>query len=185
MKRFYSYLWLNENRLPYYVGQGSGRRAFSRRTNRVVPIPKNKSLIAIFPMETKELAIESEKALIELFGRIDNGTGILRNVTDGGVGPLGHKCSAETIAKMSGKIPWNAGLKYKLPAGHSAAIAAATKRKWQDPEYKVKVGRKISATLTGKKLSPGQCRAISESHRGKPWTEARRKAQEMRHVPQT
>ena len=38
-------------------------------------------------------AFESEIALIELFGRKDNGTGCLRNLTNGGEGVAGHRHS--------------------------------------------------------------------------------------------
>lgn len=81
---FYSYLYLRKNGTPYYVGKGCGERAFSR--NRIFLPPKDRSRIVIFPMESEKLAFESEKALIELFGRKDLGTGILRNLTNGGEG---------------------------------------------------------------------------------------------------
>lgn len=184
MSKFYSYLWMTKNGLPYYAGQGTGRRAFTRRTNRTVTRPSEKNLIVIFPMATQELALESEKALIALFGRKDNETGILENQTDGGEGKAGHKWSTNTREKMKRRIPWNKGKTYKLPASWAAAVAEATARRWKDPEFKNKVASQISAALTGKKLSAEHRAAIGKCRKGKPWTEARRKAQKKEYVAQ-
>lgn len=99
---FYSYLWLREDGTPYYAGKGTGRRAFMRFGHRCHP-PKDKSNILIFPMLTSAEAFESEVALIELFGRKDNGTGCLRNLTDGGENPPNHtgkKRTEATLQKM-------------------------------------------------------------------------------------
>jgi hypothetical protein len=88
MSVFYSYMWLRENETPYYVGKGKDDRAFISSSH-CVNRPKDKSRIIVFPMSSEELAFESEKAMIELFGRKDSGTGILRNLTDGGEGTSG------------------------------------------------------------------------------------------------
>jgi hypothetical protein len=98
---FYSYMWLRENQTPYYVGKGSGRRAFSRH-ERVNP-PKQRERIIIFPMASEQMAFESEMALIELFRRKIDG-GFLHNVTLGGDQPpsrKGIKTSDQTRQKMS------------------------------------------------------------------------------------
>jgi hypothetical protein len=57
-------------------------------------------------MESEVLAFESEKALIELFGRKDNNTGILRNLTDGGEGQSGlHEEGRKKISlALKGRI---------------------------------------------------------------------------------
>jgi NUMOD3 motif-containing protein len=99
---FYSYLWLREDTTPYYVGKGSGNRAFRRFGHRVRP-PKDRSRILIFPHATEAEAFESEMAFIKWFGRKDLGTGYLRNLTDGGENPpsaRGKKRSEETLQKM-------------------------------------------------------------------------------------
>ena len=108
---------------PWYVGKGLLGRA--RMKNRV-----SQEHMCVLPCETEQAAFECERFLIKLFGRIDLGTGCLRNRTDGGEGTLfgldrifssehraklgaahignrrarGAKRSAETRAKLSAAI---------------------------------------------------------------------------------
>ncbi|VVB52261.1 Uncharacterised protein [uncultured archaeon] len=107
---FYSYLWLREDGTPYYAGKGFGRRAFKSCGHRVYR-PREDSRIVVFPMDSEALAFESEIALIELFGRLDLGTGCLRNLTNGGDGTSGyrpteaHRRNVSLTHKLSGLRP--------------------------------------------------------------------------------
>jgi len=91
-KIFYVYLYLREKDSnhglkdsPYYVGKGHGKRAFGSHGN--IAIPKDKSRIEIICDElTEEAAFLLEMLLIHFYGRIDLGTGMLQNRTDGGDG---------------------------------------------------------------------------------------------------
>jgi hypothetical protein len=107
LQRFYVYAFLRSEDSeiapkysPYYIGKGSDRRAF-RDSTRVISKPKNKSYI-VFLQEglTEDQAFNLEKYCIALYGRIDLGTGILRNLTDGGEGASGARPSQETRAKL-------------------------------------------------------------------------------------
>lgn len=107
-RRFYVYLWLRHKnskhgpRLsPYYVGKGSGNRAFNPRQRRVKP-PKDRSYI-VFAQEglTEQEAFDLERYYITLYGRKDLGTGILNNFTNGGEGASGLKLSQEARHKIS------------------------------------------------------------------------------------
>jgi hypothetical protein len=80
---FYTYLWLREDGTPYYVGKGSSKRAFRKGCP-----PHDRVLIQPHPSEQDAFA--AEVFLIAYYGRIDIGTGILRNLTDGGDGTAGH-----------------------------------------------------------------------------------------------
>lgn len=86
---------------PYYIGKGIGPRAF-KNTSRRCPIPADRSYI-VFIQEglTEEEAFSLEQYCIALYGRIDLGTGILRNLTDGGDGSSGWRAPQETRNKMS------------------------------------------------------------------------------------
>ena len=87
---FYSYLWLRADGTPYYAGKGKGNRAHIRGSHRLRP-PDDNSRILIFPMASEADALESEIALIDLFGRKDLGTGCLRNFTTGKLGWIKRK----------------------------------------------------------------------------------------------
>ncbi len=77
---FYTYLYLRRDGTPYYVGKGKGRRVVQRH-HVAIPEPSH---IFIQYWANESDALEIEKWYIALFGRKDNGTGILRNLTDGG-----------------------------------------------------------------------------------------------------
>lgn len=147
---FYSYLWLRENGLPYYAGKGKRRRAFSL-THRVHP-PKDHSRILIFPMQSEEEAFESEIALIGLFGRIDNGTGCLHNLTDGGEGPAGaiHPISENTKIKISNTLK-----------GHP--VSEESRQRMRDAG----TGRRISDEVRKKMSISRQGRKLSEETKKK------------------
>tara|TARA_R110000868_G_scaffold299502_1_gene559819 strand:+ start:379 stop:1116 length:738 start_codon:yes stop_codon:yes gene_type:complete len=97
--RFYTYAYLREDRTPYYIGKGSGNRAY-KRTKKCIKPPKDKSRIIFLKQNlTEEEAFKHEKYMIDVFGRKDLGTGILYNKSDGGDGVSG--ISEETKIKMS------------------------------------------------------------------------------------
>lgn len=95
MNIYYVYMYLRTDGTPYYVGKGKERRAYEKHVS--VPVPRDKSRI-LFPhtnlSETDALCLEVE--MIALYGRKNNGTGILRNLTDGGEGISGYRHTDET-----------------------------------------------------------------------------------------
>jgi len=97
---YYTYAYLRENGTPYYIGKGSGNRAYNSR-DRAVRLPSDSSRILILKKNlTEEEAFRHECYMIYIFGRKNNNTGILRNSTDGGEGPSGYRHSEETIQKI-------------------------------------------------------------------------------------
>src|SRR5208282_4466390 len=98
MDHFYTYLWLREDGTPFYAGKGQRNRAWSKHS-RLHPPVSNRILIQEFPDEVSAFA--AEKFLIAFYGRIDLGTGCLRNLTDGGEGPAGAIPSQRTRMKLS------------------------------------------------------------------------------------
>ena len=90
---YYTYAYLREDGTPYYIGRGKGDRAFDV-THRIKVPPKDRVLFLKRNL-TYEEASEHEIYMIAVLGRKDLGTGILRNLTNGGEGRPGPKPQEE------------------------------------------------------------------------------------------
>lgn len=127
----------------YYVGKGTGKRAFDKGHG--VRLPKDKRRIVFVAENLNEAdAFQLEILLINLHGRIDLGTGILRNLTNGGDGSSGWVASDETRKKMSLVQTGRTG--YWL--GKTGDQNPHTGKKLSDATK-----AKLSLAHTGKKLS--------------------------------
>ena len=137
--KFYTYAWLREDGTPYYIGKGSGKRAYTgsgRKPNRQPP--KDKSRVLILKRNlTEEEAFKHEIYMIAILGRKDKGTGILWNFTDGGDGCRG--LTPEQLSKKSLK-GWS-GLS---PEQRTARILKVVER--MTPEQRREKALKVAAT---------------------------------------
>jgi hypothetical protein len=95
---YYTYAYLREDKTPYYIGKGKGNRIHKRH---MVPIPSEDRILFLKKNLTEEDAKKHEIYMINVLGRKNLGTGILRNLTGGGEGSSGRKLSKETIERMS------------------------------------------------------------------------------------
>jgi len=114
--KYYVYLYLRKDGSPYYVGKGVGDRWENPNHNCSVP-PRE---LVSFPVEgvSEDWALFMEMELIDRYGRLDDGTGVLENQTDGGENPPKPK---------------------KGQKNRAVARWAST-----TPEQRAEVGRKIS-----------------------------------------
>lgn len=104
---FYVYTYLREDGTPYYVGKGSGERAYKKWGKGIKPPKDDSRIIIVADNLEEEQAFKLERELIAEYGRKDLANGILHNKTDGGEGSSGHKVSGwkwseESKAKRRG-----------------------------------------------------------------------------------
>jgi hypothetical protein len=161
--RFYTYAYLREDRTPYYIGKGSGKRIFEKRKRCCRP-PKDKSRIIFLKQNiTEEEAFKHEIYMIAVFGRKDLGTGILHNRTDGGEGKSGWVASEETRRKMS-----ESGKVKIYSEEHRKKIGESNKRRIVSEETRRKMSERIRSEETRRKMSEsGKVKIFSEEHRRK------------------
>ena len=116
LNRFYTYAYLREDGTPYYVGKGTGRRLYKKGKGEVGK-PTDKSRIIFLKQNlTEQEALNHEIYMIAVLGRIDLGTGILRNKTDGGDGISGYKHSDEALRFLRERMIGNQLSKGYVPS---------------------------------------------------------------------
>jgi hypothetical protein len=150
----------------FYVGKGSGKRAFTRRGrnrywHRVVNKTGSFSVRLVAENLDEELAFLVEGELIDKLKRINVP---LCNSTLGGEGVSGYVFTEESKQKMS--------LRRKgVPKG---PMPDATKQKISQVKTE-EFRKKISNALKGRKRSPQECANISQGQKGKTLSVEHRK----------
>ena len=143
MSYFYTYAYLRKgDRTPYYIGKGQGKRAYDSKHNVKVPDDKDR-IIFLKQNLTEEEAFNHEKYMIAVLGRKDLGTGILRNLSDGGEGHSNPSPEARRKNAESSRLQWQmgiglGGLTYEERKKNQAlAIQSRLAGEWlkDNPEY--------------------------------------------------
>jgi hypothetical protein len=148
MNEYYVYQYLREDGTPYYIGKGKGNRAWDKNHNINLPLDSDR-IVVLQNGLTEQEAFELEINLIAKYGRKENGTGILRNLTDGGDGPSGVKRSKEFIDRV---IEFHTGRK-------------------RSEETK----KRVSQKLKGRIISEETKQKMSLAHKGKQKSEETKK----------
>lgn len=137
MNQYYTYIYHDENMLPYYVGKGCRGRATENHGSIPVP-PKARIVIQYWESETE--AFEMEMWWIALFGRKCLGTGLLLNEGEGGRGisrrscAKGGKIGGKTTARLYFTLAHQSAAGTKnVESGHIFRIAS--------PEASARMGR--------------------------------------------
>jgi hypothetical protein len=150
MNEYYTYAYLREDKTPYYIGKGKCKTQRHLHPGHYTPIPPKERILILKNNITEEEAFKHEKYMIAVFGRKDLGTGILRNLTDGGNGKSGWKMNENTKEKI--RIS-NFGQKR----------TEETKRKLSE------VNKGNIPWIFGKKHTPETREKIRQAHLGKPF----------------
>lgn len=155
---YYAYLWLRKDGTPYYVGKGSGKRAFTN-AGHVCHRPIDAARILILNRASEADAFATEIELIRNWGRKDIGTGCLQNHTDGGENPpnwKGRKRGAEfsrKLAQRNREHPPSEETKEKIRVIRTGTHWTQASRD------------KMSKTRTGVPYSPSHLAAAQRAHK--------------------
>lgn len=149
---YYVYAYLRKDGTPYYIGKGSGSRAWSKGSKEVGKPTDPSKIIIVESNLTSVGAFAIERRLIRWYGRIDQNTGILRNQTNGGDGGSGFR-PGNTLSEETKK---------KISMAHKGK-----KRASMSEESKKKLSESMKGKNLGKKLSAERRQQISNSLKGR------------------
>jgi len=171
---YYTYAYLREDGTPYYIGKGKYHKGYkyhrmSQKHTCGVP-PQNRRIVLKDYLSLED-SIKHEEYMIDLYGLICDGTGILRNfVRDSrGGSRKGRKLSEETKQRMSlaMKKRWEKGC-YDNEE-YRNKISESNRNSPRVVKHSEETKTKISKSAKGRQQSEETRRKRSESVK-RSWT---------------
>lgn len=154
---------ISEAGTPYYIGKGYKKRAWSKGKSEIKPPTDNHYIVILESGLSNIGALAIERRMIKWYGKIIDGTGILRNKQDGGDG---------TAPGTNNRTPWNKGKKATEKTIQKQKDAV-TKRTTETKQKMVESGKR-SYEKTFKLLTKEQRQEKYKNSLGKLTTEQRR-----------
>ena len=142
---YYTYAYLRKDGTPYYIGKGKGDRINSS-LHRVNLPTKKERVLYLKKNLTEEEAHKHEIYMIAIFGRKDLGTGILRNMTNGGEGNSGRIVSEDTKKKISKSL-----MGKQLSKKHRESISKTMTGRKATIQHKENMRKGMSGLLVGER----------------------------------
>ena len=184
MAKFYVYMYLRSRDsehgakgTPYYIGKGCASRAYHSHGRRVSRPPSKENVVIVADRLSESEAFSEEMRLIFLRGRIDNGTGCLINLTDGGEGASGAKYSEERklLASERLKHQWKTGKRTGISlVGHRTSERVRERARNMNRGVKFSDETRVKMSLSALSRAPmsDETRArMSQAHKGKKHSE--------------
>lgn len=168
---YYTYAYLREDGTPYYIGKGKAGRINNKLHTIHLP-PEEGRRIFLKQNLTDEEARKHEVYMIAVLGRKDLGTGILRNLTNGGEGTSGFVMSEETKRKIGekqrGEENHNYGKIFPVETRKKMSEnQMGEKNNFYGKTHTLETKQKISKKSKGRTLSLEARQKISKVHKGK------------------
>jgi hypothetical protein len=143
MNDYYVYLYLTDNRIPYYVGMGTGDRCYRHCNSYDAPVPAREMIIILKAGLSQVKAWAMEQIFILMYGRKCDG-GILDNKARGGSGWGGGSPATEERKRKIG----DANRGRVLTEEHKRKLSEAKKGKKQSPKAVANRVRNICRSIS-------------------------------------
>lgn len=161
---YYTYCYLTEDGKPYYIGKGSGERAYD--TNHSVSLPPRDRILILKDKLTEEDAFKHEVYMIDILGRKSQG-GILENIHRGGKQPPVFVAHSEQTKSKMRQRRHSEETKRKIGIKSKAKMTEQEKQKlsdlWKGRPLEEETKRKISQSMKGKPKSEETKRKMREA----------------------